>query len=313
MKRRWIRRAVQVAISIGILLFLLSRVSLSEFAVQFYHLDSVVIAWLVVMLPVTLLIRSWRFKLLFDTSTQRISLGESFILLLVGLGLNLTLPASSGDVAKSYFGFRWSGIKERMLSTSVLDKVIAVSSVTFVGLPFSIYCRDILFTMLFLGALLPSLLILILPLAAQRYDTTKCALKWLSALLRNRIDFVRVVEELKVGTRKWIAAILWSVLGWVMTYIIVYLCFRATSSHLSLGYVLATGPLLTIVRLFPFTINGLGSDEAVWIVAFARVGVDTSASLAASLFFRFVALIGPGVVGLIFLACVKGFRAGRDT
>ncbi len=182
MKQRWIGRAVQVAISLVILLFLVSKVSLSELAVQFYHLDFVAIAWLVVILPVTLLVRSWRFKLLFDTSTQRINLGESFILLLVGLGLNLALPASSGDVVKSYFGFRWSGIKERMLSTSLLDKVIAVSSVAFVGLPFSIYCRDTLYTQLFIGALLPSILILLLPVAAQRYHTIRSLLRGGSAL-----------------------------------------------------------------------------------------------------------------------------------
>ena len=42
-------------------------------------------------------------------------------------------PSGAGDVIKGYFGYKWFGGKERMLSISFVDKVIAVLSLFYLS------------------------------------------------------------------------------------------------------------------------------------------------------------------------------------
>ena len=57
-----------------------------------------------------------------------ITFWDSFKITLVGLALNIISPAGSGDVLKSYYGYQWTGVKERMVAVSLYDKLIAILS-----------------------------------------------------------------------------------------------------------------------------------------------------------------------------------------
>ena len=67
-----------------------------------------------------------------------IKLIDSIKLLLVGTSLNIILPSGAGDVAKGYYGYKWTGIKERMFAISLIDKLIAIGSLLFIT-PFAFY------------------------------------------------------------------------------------------------------------------------------------------------------------------------------
>ena len=77
--------------------------------------------------------------IILNKDEKLISIKNSFYLNLVGITMNLFLPASSGDIAKSYYGYKWYGIKEEMLSSNIFDKFMALFSVFIIGSLAAVY------------------------------------------------------------------------------------------------------------------------------------------------------------------------------
>ena len=61
-------------------------------------------------------------------------------------------------------------------------------------------------------------------------------------------------------------------------------------------------PLITLARLFPFTLNGLGTDEGVMMFLFHG---DENRILAGALIYRLILILVPALVGLFVWNLVK--------
>ena len=66
-------------------------------------------------------------------------------------------------------------------------------------------------------------------------------------------------------------------------------------------YVLAIAPVMTLASLFPLTLNGLGSGEAVAIYFFGLVGISPTISLLISLLSQVINAIIPGFFGFLII------------
>ena len=110
-----------------------------------------------------------------------------------------------------------------------------------------------------------------------------------------------VVKETRTSNSKLVLAILLSVLGWLITYLQLYLIFCGLQVEVSIFYVFAAAPFLTLVRLFPFSLQGLGTDELAICLIFRQAGLAYEDTMAAALIYRFFLLILPGLAGTIFL------------
>jgi uncharacterized membrane protein YbhN (UPF0104 family) len=69
------------------------------------------------------------------------------------------------------------------------------------------------------------------------------------------------------------------------------------------------GPLLFLVLLVPFTVNGIAVREAFFVSFLTQLGVEKEAALATGFLF-FVVTIGLALPGAVILA-VEGLRRGR--
>jgi len=255
---------------------------------------------LILIVP-SLLVRSYRWLLLFNNHSFSITFYISLKLLMTGMCLNLILPASLGDIAKSYFGYQWSGVKERMLSISLLDKVIALGSVCLLGLPFAIYHKHYMLGLLALFVILSTLFFFVFPHLLRNGRYFQKFAHFVTRCLKNKLDVFLVVEETRTSNSKLAVAVLLSILGWLITYLQLYLIFRGLRVEISIFYVFAAAPFLTLVRLFPFTLQGLGTDELAICFIFHQAGLAYEDTMAAALIYRFFLLILPGVTGMIFL------------
>jgi uncharacterized membrane protein YbhN (UPF0104 family) len=68
----------------------------------------------------------------------------------------------------------------------------------------------------------------------------------------------------------------------------IYASGRAVGIHLSLLPYIVLGPLLFLVMLVPFTVNGLGVREAFFVSFLGNVGVDADQAFAAGFLFFLV-------------------------
>jgi uncharacterized protein (TIRG00374 family) len=83
---------------------------------------------------------------------------------------------------------------------------------------------------------------------------------------------------------------------------------RAVGVEVGIRPYIVLGPLLFLVMLVPFTINGLGVREAFFVSFLGRLGVDADAAFATGLIFFIMTLLLalPGLVIILW----EGFRRG---
>jgi uncharacterized membrane protein YbhN (UPF0104 family) len=84
----------------------------------------------------------------------------------------------------------------------------------------------------------------------------------------------------------------------------VWLCGKAVGIDLSVRPYYVMGPILFVVLLFPFTINGIAVREAFFVSFLGNLGVDADRAFAAGFLFFLVtvALAVPGAVVLLWEA-----------
>ena len=95
----------------------------------------------------------------------------------------------------------------------------------------------------------------------------------------------------------------------------VWLCGKAVGIDLSVRPYYVFGPILFVVLLFPFTINGIAVREAFFVSFLGNLGVDAERAFAAGFLFFLVtvALAAPGAVVLLWqnLARPRPVRPGH--
>jgi glycosyltransferase 2 family protein len=82
----------------------------------------------------------------------------------------------------------------------------------------------------------------------------------------------------------------------------IWLCGEAVGVNLSPLVYIILGPLLFLVMLIPFTINGLGAREAFFVAFLSRFGVDADSAFAVGFLFYAVTIATaiPGAVILLW-------------
>jgi uncharacterized protein (TIRG00374 family) len=247
------------------------------------------------------LVRAFRWKIIFENNDYRISIFDSLRILVVGLGLNLFLPATSGDIFKSFFAYKWSGVKEQMLSTSIFDKLIAFGSVAIIGICAAFYSNRLNYAGLSSLIIILALIIIWIPTQSSKSARIHIVCGWLEKLTRRKINFLIVIENMHINKKVLLSAIGLSIIGWFITYLQLYISFIAIGSNVCLVYVFTIAPFLTLIRLFPFAFNGMGADEFAMWYFFKSTGLSLEEVIAAAVLYRIITTIIPGFIGLFVL------------
>jgi uncharacterized protein (TIRG00374 family) len=302
-------RATQVVVSVGILVLLCRTVDLP---LLFRTLASARVAPLglaVVIFFLGLLLRAVRWMAILNKERREVGFVDSLLVTLVGGALNLFLPATSGEVAKSVYAYHRTGIRERAVAGSVVDKLVALLAAGLLGLVPSVACR--------LWDLAGYNLLLVALLAVLVYFPKVLPWKLVTKLLRGlRVE--TSLEELKDGSaltpRLHVVCLVLSLLAWATTFVSVYFLFVAIrAENVSLGKVFMVVPLTTVARLFPFTLDGIGTAEAASVYFFGRAGIAPEAALAAQLLSRLIGSYLVGVLGALVMLCTGSRRGTRPS
>jgi uncharacterized protein (TIRG00374 family) len=80
----------------------------------------------------------------------------------------------------------------------------------------------------------------------------------------------------------------------------IWLCGEAVGVNVSVLVYIVMGPLLFLIMLIPFTINGLGVREAFFIAFLGRFGVSADAAFATGFLFYAIA-IGASLPGALII------------
>ena len=83
--------------------------------------------------------------------------------------------------------------------------------------------------------------------------------------------------------------------------IAIWLCGEAVGADVSPVVYIILGPLLFLVQMVPFTLNGLGLREAFFVVFLGRFGVPEDVAFAAGFLFYAVSIATSIPGGIILL------------
>ena len=212
------QRTIKLIISVLIILFLFKFINFNLLLNSLKHVNSLFLVVLA-LIPVNILLRAWRLMTILNKDKKIISLKDSFFLNLVGITLNLFLPASSGDIAKSYYGYKWHGVKEEMLSSNIFDKFMALFAVFVVGCVAATFLK---FYLISFFALIISLLF-VLMFFYPRLMPWNIVNKILGTFIKITLDEEKLTQSFNVSNKIKFKTLSISLIGCFLSYFQLYL------------------------------------------------------------------------------------------
>jgi uncharacterized protein (TIRG00374 family) len=310
MRRRWVRVAATLVVLALALAYIFTRIDLGKTA---HILGSAKLGWValaVVLILITVLPMAWRWQRLLAVRGIHESLAWLTRAYFVSYAVGQVLPTSVGGDASRIFetSRRHPGTLPAVTGSVLLERAIggAVTLVlAAVGFLFAIH-RYAIGAYLWVEAIFVVGTIIVGIVFFSRSVRTK--LRFAVPLARKlRVEKIaRAVYEGIHGYRDHAGTLGVVALATAVMQIgrifAIYACGRAVGIHLSpLPYVVL-GPLLFLVMLFPFTINGLAVRETFFINFLGKLHVGPDAAFACGfLFFLLIVVSGlPGVFVLLF-------------
>lgn len=251
-------------------------------------------------------IRAYRLQMILNQHRKLLSFKDAYHMTLIGIALNIVIPATMGDIAKSYYGYKRYGLKEEMLSTTVVDKICALCSLFLLGTASAFFLGYTFLAVVSLGCTLLTLLPVLYP--------SRIPWRYVNLLLRyinKRLEPEKLLTTFQLSYQLKFFVMGISLLGWLATCVFFYMLCLAFPVTVRLGYIIAIMPVITIVRLFPFTINALGPTEMAVAYFFNRIGITSTLAVLISVTSNLIASILPGMIGFAWLLIRKTRKNGE--
>lgn len=85
---------------------------------------------------------------------------------------------------------------------------------------------------------------------------------------------------------------------WFFTIMVLYFAFRAVGIHIAAGVLIAGFAVGMVTTLIPILPSGLGAMELAMTAVFSQMGIDWDAALMATLIYRVVYYVIPGMISI---------------
>jgi uncharacterized protein (TIRG00374 family) len=307
--RGW-RTAAKIVVSAGLLVWLLSRIKLSEAPVQIgFDWSAVFLVWMLQSaLP---FVQAQRWRLIAATLGARLPFASAIANVYIGQFFNQVLPSSiGGDAVRVWRLARLMPVPVA-LSSVALDRVMALLAVPIM----LVIGSGMLARMMPAGPLRWSLFAIMAAAACGLV-----AFLWADriplprALVRSRL--VSIGRETSSAARRLftapgclVRAVLLSIAIHVGVGTSLWILARGLSVEAPLSAFLLLAPLVTMVTTIPISIGGWGVREGAMVTALSLLDVQPSIALAISIQFGLIMM----VVGLPGGAVMLFSSASRRT
>lgn len=292
---------IKPMISVGIILFLLRYAELPLIISSLKRINLWLFTLSLLILPLSILIRSYRWQLILNTEKAHISLKDAFALTWIGCALNLVFPFQTGEIARAYYGYKKLGLKEEMLSSIIADRMVGLLAIAIVGgvsavmytyYPVALFC-----------------LVMSILLAIFVYIPRTVPWKFVNLILRflriGSLDHEGLIAGATMPLQIKVATMSLSLIGWMIAYYQFYLIIMMFHLKVQFLYLLTIAPLITITSLFPIGFSGVGLTNAAIVYLLNNIGITVSHTLIISLFYSLLLNVVPGLVGYVLILMPK--------
>jgi glycosyltransferase 2 family protein len=317
--RRMLRIGLQLAVSGGLLAFLLVQIDLARTVELVREANGAYVALALAIFLVTTWGMAWRWQILLASKGIHEPIGWLTRLYFVGYAAGQVLPTSMGGDAVRIVEHvrRRPKAGGEVAGAVVIERIIGATAtlvLVAVGLALAAGRYDDIALVVWLEAAGIAVVAFLGVLMFSR--RTRRMLEERIFPLGRRIRLERPLEQVHAALHGYRdrPGILLSTLGLtvalqVARIMAIWLCGEAVGIDLSPVVYFIFGPLLFLVMLVPFTINGLGVREAFFVAFLGRFGVDQDAAFAAGFLF-YAVTVATSVPGALILLW-RSVRPGR--
>lgn len=308
------RLGLKLLVSIGVLFFLLKRVSLATFCEVISGTDWSYIYLSLLIYLVAQAICAFKWKLLAAPLGIIFPLKEFIAYYFIGMFFNLFLPTSmGGDIGKSYYLAKGGNSWSRAVLSVLGERVTGAISLVMILIVGSLSLRDYT-PLLKMGT---SVIDIITPIAFAPWAVAVPLVVFL-ILIVFMIAFLSPVQspflnQIRDHFPSEIFIIFWKRPGTVFKAIGLGLFFQLLLIviHILIGYSLAITvppwyyfiiyPIADLISFLPLTFNGIGLREWSYIYLLTLIGIPQEAALSFSLLWFFILFQASLLGGMVFV------------
>jgi len=323
--RRNVRYTLQILVSGGILAFLLYHIDVGRTIELIRGSDVGYVAGALAIFLATTWVMAWRWQLLLASKGIHEPLGWLTKLYFIGYAAGQVLPTSMGGDAVRIVEHarRRPDAKAEVAGAVVIERVIGATGTLLlvaVGLTVAAGRYSNLQAALWveLAGLLTVLVLGVLMFSRR----TRRLLEERIFPLGRRVRLERPLERVHLalhGYRNERTVLAVTLALTIVTQgarlVAIWMCGEAVGVDLSPLVYVILGPLLFLVMLVPFTINGFGVREAFFVAFLGRLGVDRDAAFATGFLFYVVTVATslPGAAILLWRSVRPAFARPRES
>jgi len=293
---------LKVAISLGLIVFLINQVNFKEIVIIMKEVDVAMIIYALIFILIQIFIATIRWLLVLQC--QKITLDYKNILqiLWIGLFFNQAMPSSvGGDVIRGYYLKKQGSTLGSSTLGVLMDRLFGMMGLTIlvlatIPLLFDLISDPIARTgMLFiaLGIFLSLLFVFFTDKLPGNFSHFK---------------IIRGFYSLSIGIRRCLSKrfnglfiLIVSILIHFLSVVIVMIIAIGLGMNINFGGFFLIIPLVTLIMVVPISIAGWGVREGVMVVGFGYLGVSPELALALSILYGLSVLIVALPGGVIWM------------
>lgn len=309
--RKLLFQLLKIAISVGLLAFLLTRISTDRLL---HVLTGIHWAYLLLAIAIffsSALLGSFQWHLLLGAGGIELAFGKTFKLYFVGLFFNNFLPANvGGDAVKIYDVSRRGNDPHQVFAITLLDRVIGITGLCLLAIAASVILLGrggieelSIYMVVFIGCIIPVFALVLNRRISGWIKRMFTMITWwgLGERFGSIFDHLGEFRKLRILLgRLTMLAILVQFLR-VATHVAVARALGMTITPELILYFFVFIPLLGLLMALPISINGLGVREGTGVLLFTRVGFLEEQALLMEFMTYVVMVVVSLVGGILFL------------
>lgn len=315
---RPLRTLLNLAVSAGVLAFLLWQIDVAKTVELIGSSDLLPLAGALAIFLVTTWMMAWRWQALLAAKGIREPLSWLTKLYFIGYAASNVLPTSiGGDAVRIVEHNRKRGVAMGEAAGAVLMERAIGSVGTLImvaaGLVLAIGRYDDIAVLIwleiaFVVAMAICGVLLFSKRVARSYSLLVPAVRAVR-LERAARSLYRAMHEYRSAPRALLAVLAVTLVIQLTRTVAIWLCGESVGVELSPLVYIVLGPLLFLVMMVPFTINGLGVREVFFVEFLARFDVDANTAFATGFLFFAVTVVNSLPGGAIMLwRSLRGLR-----
>jgi glycosyltransferase 2 family protein len=299
---------LKIAVTTGLLYWLLSSISLNEMRsvmapIQVHH---IVIG--LVLQSIALILGCLRWWILLRHVSGPIPLGKVIPSFYLGIFFNHIMPTTvGGDAIRILHMRRYTSNTKALISSTIMDRITGVMGVLIMGttavIAFPVVSSNpglktiLLISLIFLVGILP-----LLASAPFTKLVSRLTIRFQHAKKRRwLLELTSLCQSYAGAKKRLVAAFLLTLVLQALTVLIYYMLGSAIGIQLSLPAYFACISLVFLAGALPVSLGGLGIREGVLVGLLITLGVDTRLAISLSLLYLFVYLSVSLPGGLVIL------------